>query len=239
MQHNYTILEGEIIMARKIEVVDDNPEWEKQFKEEAKKIKAILGKNCVEIHHIGSTSVKGLKAKPVIDIMPVVKDISLVDGQNAQFEALGYECMGEFGIPGRRFYRKGGDNRTHHIHIFQKDNTAQIQRHLAVRDYLRSNKEKAEEYAKLKTKLAEEFTYDNDGYCEGKDAFMKELEQEALAWQEKQNHIGTCMSLGMCFGVAMGSAFGATFGNMSLGMCYGIGIGMCLGLVVGYAKTKK
>ena len=215
-------------MARKIEVVDYNPEWEKQFKEEAKKIKAILGKNCVEIHHIGSTSVKGLKAKPVIDIMPVVKDISLVDGQNAQFEALGYECMGEFGIPGRRFYRKGGDNRTHHIHIFQKDNTAQIQRHLAVRDYLRSNKEKAEE-----------FTYDNDGYCEGKDAFMKELEQEALAWQEKQNHIGTCMSLGMCFGVAMGSAFGATFGNMSLGMCYGIGIGMCLGLVVGYAKTKK
>ena len=134
-------------MARKIEVVDYNPEWEKQFKEEAKKIKAILGKNCVEIHHIGSTSVKGLKAKPVIDIMPVVKDISLVDGQNAQFEALGYECMGEFGIPGRRFYRKGGDNRTHHIHIFQKDNTAQIQRHLAVRDYLRSNKEKAEEYA--------------------------------------------------------------------------------------------
>ena len=215
-------------MARKIEVVDYNPEWEKQFKEEAKKIKAILGKNCVEIHHIGSTSVKGLKAKPVIDIMPVVKDISLVDGQNAQFEALGYECMGEFGIPGRRFYRKGGDNRTHHIHIFQKDNTAQIQRHLAVRDYLRSNKEKAEE-----------FTYDNDGYCEGKDAFMKELEQEALAWQEKQNHIGTCMSLGMCFGVAMGSAFGAAFGNMSLGMCYGIGIGMCLGLVVGYAKTKK
>lgn len=226
-------------MARKIEVVDYNPEWEKQFKEEAKKIKAILGKNCVEIHHIGSTSAKGLKAKPVIDIMPVVKDISLVDGQNAQFEALGYECMGEFGIPGRRFYRKGGDNRTHHIHIFQKDNTAQIQRHLAVRDYLRSNKEKAEEYAKLKTKLAEEFTYDNDGYCEGKDAFMKELEQEALAWQEKQNHIGTCMSLGMCFGVAMGSAFGAAFGNMSLGMCYGIGIGMCLGLVVGYAKTKK
>lgn len=226
-------------MARKIEVVDYNPEWEKQFKEEAKKIKEILGKNCVEIHHIGSTSVKGMKAKPIIDIMPVVKDISLVDGQNTQFEALGYECMGEFGIPGRRFYRKGGDNRTHHIHIFEQSNTTEIERHLAVRNYLRSHKEKAEEYAKLKTRLAEEFPYDSEGYCDGKDAFMKGLEREAIAWQEKENHVGTCMAIGMCFGVAMGSALGTAFGNTSLGMCYGISIGMCLGLAVGNATSKK
>ena len=69
-------------MARKIEVVDYRPEWAVMFKEEAKKIKKILGKNCIGIYHIGSTAVKGLPAKPIIDIMPVVKDLSLVDAHN-------------------------------------------------------------------------------------------------------------------------------------------------------------
>ena len=171
-------------MARKIEVVEYDPEWEKKFKAEAKEIKRILGKNCVEIHHIGSTSVKGMKAKPVIDIMPVVKDLSLVDAHNAEFEALGYECMGEYGIPGRRFYMKGGDERSHHIHIFEQSNKTEFERHLALRDYLRNHPEDAKAYAELKTKLAEEFTYDNDGYCDGKDAFVKALEQKAIAWQK-------------------------------------------------------
>ncbi|HJB45607.1 MAG TPA: GrpB family protein [Candidatus Mediterraneibacter surreyensis] len=69
-------------MARKIEVTDYRPEWESMFKEEAKKIKKILGKNCIGIYHIGSTSVKNMASKPIIDIMPVVKDLSLVDAHN-------------------------------------------------------------------------------------------------------------------------------------------------------------
>lgn len=222
-------------MARKIEVVEYNPEWEKKFKLEAKEIKRILGKNCVAIHHIGSTAVKGMKAKPVIDIMPVVKDLSLVDGHNAEFEALGYECMGEYGIPGRRFYIKGGDQRTHHIHIFEQSNKTEILRHLAVRDYLSSHPEDAKAYGELKTKLAEEYAYDNDGYCDGKDAFVKELEQKAVSWQKKQEHIGTCMSLGMCFGVSIGLCIGTALGKTSMGMCYGISFGMLLGLAYGYS----
>lgn len=169
-------------MARKIEVVAYNPEWAKMFEEEAKVIKAILGENCVAVHHIGSTSVEGLFAKPIIDIMPVVKDISLVDAHNVQFEAIGYECKGEFGIPGRRFYMKGGDNRTHHIHIFENNNRTDIERHIAVRDYLRTHPNDADEYGKLKMKLATEFTYDNDGYCDGKDEFVKALETKAIEW---------------------------------------------------------
>lgn len=66
-------------MARKIEVVAYRPEWEEMFTEEAEKIGKILGENVIDIYHIGSTSVKNLWAKPVIDIMPVVKDISSVD----------------------------------------------------------------------------------------------------------------------------------------------------------------
>ena len=197
---------GGELMARKIEVVDYRPEWDTMFKVESKKIKKILGKNCVGVYHIGSTLVKGLPAKPIIDIMPVVKDISLVDAHNGEFEALGYECRGEFGIPGRRFFAKGGDNRTHHIHIFEQSNQTDIQRHIAVRDYLNAHSDTAAEYAALKKKLAAEFPFDNDGYCDGKDEYMKSLEEKALHWQEKQNRISLGISLDLMFGIAFGSA---------------------------------
>ena len=193
---------GGELMARKIEVVDYRPEWDTMFKVESKKIKKILGKNCVGVYHIGSTSVKGLPAKPIIDIMPVVKDISLVDAHNGEFEALGYECRGEFGIPGRRFFAKGGDNRTHHIHIFEQSNQTDIQRHIAVRDYLNAHSDTAAEYAALKKKLAAEFPFDNDGYCDGKEEYMKSLEEKALHWQEKQNRISLGISLDLMFGIA-------------------------------------
>ena len=195
---------GGELMARKIEVVDYRPEWDTMFKVESKKIKKILGKNCVGVYHIGSTSVKGLPAKPIIDIMPVVKDISLVDAHNGEFEALGYECRGEFGIPGRRFFAKGGDNRTHHIHIFEQSNQTDIQRHIAVRDYLNAHSDTAAKYAALKKKLAAEFPFDNDGYCDGKEEYMKSLEEKALHWQEKQNRISLGISLDLMFGIAFG-----------------------------------
>lgn len=195
---------GGELMARKIEVVDYRPEWDTMFKVESKKIKKILGKNCVGVYHIGSTSVKGLPAKPIIDIMPVVKDISLVDAHNGEFEALGYECRGEFGILGRRFFAKGGDNRTHHIHIFEQSNQTDIQRHIAVRDYLNAHSDTAAEYAALKKKLAAEFPFDNDGYCDGKEEYMKSLEEKALHWQEKQNRISLGISLDLMFGIAFG-----------------------------------
>ena len=180
-------------MARKIEVVDYRPEWETMFKEESRKIKKILGKNCAGIYHIGSTSVKNMPAKPIIDIMPVVKDLSLVDAHNKEFEALGYECRGEFGIPGRRFYAKGGDNRTHHIHIFELGNEKDTLRHIAVRDYLSSHPDTAAEYAALKKKLAEEFPYDNDGYCDGKEE-LHEVHWRKNRSAGRQNKTINCFS---------------------------------------------
>lgn len=226
-------------MARKIEVVNYNPEWPKMFREEARQIKKILGRNCVAVYHIGSTSVKGMKAKPIIDIMPVVRDLAKVDALNPRFEALGYECMGEYGIPGRRFYRKGGNNRTHHVHIFAQSSRTEIQRHLAVRGYLMSTPQKVKEYSDLKTYLAQAYSDDCEGYCEGKNEFMKQLETEALQWQEKQNHVSRYMSVGMCLGMAIGCAFGAASGNVGTGMSTGMCIGLCLGLAYGSNKTKK
>lgn len=95
----------------RVEVVDYNKEWTGLYKREAKLICNILGDLLTGIHHIGSTSVEGLKAKPIIDIMPVVKKIEEVDAFNLEFEKIGYECMGEFGIKGRRYFRKDKDER--------------------------------------------------------------------------------------------------------------------------------
>ncbi len=127
----------------KIQVVGYNEKWPLLFRQEAEKIKKILGAELIDIHHIGSTSVKNLSAKPIIDIMPVVKDIALVDSYQKEFETLGYEAMGEFGIAGRRYFRKGLEFRTHHVHVFEESNLKDIERHLAVRDYLREHPQDA------------------------------------------------------------------------------------------------
>lgn len=168
-------------MPQHITVTEHSPAWAEAFKTEAEIIKSILKDNCVAVHHIGSTAVAGLKAKPVIDIMPVVKDLEQADLRAAEFEKNGYEYLGEFGIKGRRYLRKGGDERTHQIHIFEKSNVKEIERHLAVRDYLRAHKDVAEEYGKLKEKLALSYPYDIEGYCDGKQDFMLKLERAALA----------------------------------------------------------
>lgn len=137
----------------------------------------------MEIHHIGSTSVAGLAAKPIIDIMPIVHNLEDVDKVVSEFENIGYEYMGEFGISGRRYLRKGGEERTHHIHIFKENNTYDIERHLAVRDYLRTHKDICDKYAKLKKELAKRYPYDIGGYCDGKNEFVKQMEREALEWR--------------------------------------------------------
>ena len=171
-------------MPQHITVVSDDPVWNLKFKDEKQKIEAILKNDCFGVFHIGSTSVKNLDAKPIIDILVVVRDLSLVDAKQTEFENLGYEYLGEFGIKGRRYLRKGGDERTHQIHVFKHDNLDEIIRHLAFRDYLRTHKDVCTEYAKLKKDLADKFPYDINGYCDGKDNFVKEHEQKALAWYD-------------------------------------------------------
>ena len=80
-------------MPQHIVVTEYNPKWPEMFERESEKIKQILGANCASIYHIGSTSVEGLAAKPIIDIMPVVKDLESVDLISSEFEAIGYESV--------------------------------------------------------------------------------------------------------------------------------------------------
>ncbi|MFD1021002.1 GrpB family protein [Thalassobacillus hwangdonensis] len=170
---------------RKVEVVKFDETWSRKFEEEKEKLRNIFGNELVAVHHIGSTSVEGLKAKPIIDILPVVKDIEKVDSFNEQMEAIGYEPMGEFGLPGRRYFRKGGDQRTHHIHMYEESNN-EIDRHLAFRDYLRTHPDERERYGNLKEELAKQYPNDMESYINGKDSYVKEMERKALDWYEKR-----------------------------------------------------
>lgn len=168
-------------MAQYVTVVDYDSNWLLLYQRERQKIADVLQDNCIALYHIGSTSVPGLAAKPVIDIMAAVKSLEKTDEKAAEFEKLGYEYMGEFGIKGRRYLRKGGDRRTHQIHIFGVDNMGDIVRHLAFRDYLRKNAEEAERYAALKKQLAERYPRDIEAYCRGKEDYVAAVEKTALA----------------------------------------------------------
>ncbi len=169
---------------RKVEVVPPDRNWHTAFALESAQIALALGDNATTIHHIGSTSISTIHAKPIIDILVEVENIAKVDDRNSQMQALGYECMGEYGIPTRRFFRK--DNaagiRTHHIHTFEV-NSAQVKRHLAFRDYLNAHPDAAQQYSKLKQELAKQYPNDIQGYMDGKAEFIHEIDLKAAEWQ--------------------------------------------------------
>ena len=164
---------------RKIEVVKYDPSWPERFTEESNLLRKTLGDIAVAVHHIGSTAVPGCAAKPIIDILVEVTDLAVLDARNRDMELIGYKPKGEFGIPGRRYFQKGGDNRTHQIHAFIAGDV-NVSRHIAFRDYLRSNPRVAEEYGALKKKVTETCDNDIEKYCDGKDAFVKHHEEIAV-----------------------------------------------------------
>lgn len=129
-------------------VAPPNAAWPDQFKAEADRVREALGVNVVDIHHIGSTAIPGIFAKPVIDILLVASNLRFLDDCAPDMVRLGYEVMGEFGIPGRRYFRKDSPEgvRTHQVHAFQVG-SADIHRHLVFRDYMRSNPSAAASYS--------------------------------------------------------------------------------------------
>lgn len=163
---------------RKVEVVEYDSAWKDLFESEKNKLETVVTTNVVSIFHIGSTSVVGLSAKPVIDILLVVKDLSALD--DSAIERLGYKSLGENGISNRKYFSKGGEERTHHIHAFQFDNIMEIQRHLAFRDYLRINDADRNQYGKVKQDLANRYPFNMEQYIAGKDKLVKEIERRAL-----------------------------------------------------------
>jgi GrpB-like predicted nucleotidyltransferase (UPF0157 family) len=169
---------------RKVEVVPHNPTWHEVFAEASQHIANALGERVVAIHHIGSTAIANIYAKPIIDLLVEVDDIAAVDQYSQAMQRLGYEALGEYGIPGRRYFRKDNSDgiRTHHVHAFQVGDD-QVARHLAFRDYMKAHPEVAQQYSQLKRTLAAQYPTDIDAYMDGKDEFIQAVDRQASEWR--------------------------------------------------------
>ncbi|MCY7568021.1 GrpB family protein [Bacillus safensis] len=148
-------------------------EWVKEFESEKKQIIEVIGKYIVNVHHIGSTAVNGLSAKPIIDI--AIEINHFLDGEQCvtALQGLGYSYRGTNVLPERHYFSKG-EPRTHQIHMYQTGNRYLLEQ-INFRDYLRSNELARSEYQQLKLNLSRVNKNDKHKYAEGKTEFVKSI----------------------------------------------------------------
>ena len=151
---------------------DYREEWPRLFERERSAIAAVIGDDVLAIEHVGSTSVPGLAAKPIIDIAIAVTSFEAAAALVAPLEGIGYVHRGEFGIPRRRYFVRG-EPRLFHIHM-NEATSADYLDHLRFRDALRADVALARRYAQLKRQLAARYPTDRLAYTEAKTAFIRE-----------------------------------------------------------------
>ncbi|WP_282941577.1 GrpB family protein [Paenibacillus sp. RC67] len=167
---------------RKTIVAEWTPEWAVRYSEVARLLKDILDTELVRIHHIGSTSIPCIGyAKPIIDILIEVVNIEVISSFNEAMHDEGFSPKGENGIPGRRYFTKGGDQRTHHVHIFEVGHPS-IAAHLDFKAYMLEHPQDAADYGQLKLRLAEQFPESVHQYQDGKRSLLENLVQKAAIW---------------------------------------------------------
>ncbi|MBB6022191.1 GrpB-like predicted nucleotidyltransferase (UPF0157 family) [Paenibacillus sp. JGP012] len=166
-------------MEKPVVIEEYNENWAFEYQREAQRIKQILGVHCIAIEHIGSTSVPGLGAKPIIDFMVGVHDLGEVDTWINPLAALGYEHVYHKEFPNRRFFRKGQWRAgTHHLHIYTYGGE-EWKNIILFRDYLQIHPDIRKQYEQLKQGLAEKYRNDRDAYTNAKHPFIMDVIQKA------------------------------------------------------------
>ena len=161
------------LRAGTVMLIPHTEEWHRLFDEEQRRLGDAIGTVALAIEHMGSTAVRGLAAKPIIDIAVAVRDIDDVALCVRPLQSIGYIYRGELGIPGRHFFC-AGEPRTHHLHMSELT-SEHWWRHLLFRDCLRDHPETRGEYEELKMSLADRYGNDREAYTEGKSAFIQSL----------------------------------------------------------------
>jgi GrpB-like predicted nucleotidyltransferase (UPF0157 family) len=155
-----------------VRVVDYDASWPLRFQTLETRLRSLLGDERVRIEHIGSTSVPGLAAKPVLDIDVVVRAASELRPTIRRLEEAGYLHEGDLGVPGREALRWPAGGERHHLYLLVAG-SPELRRHLALRDALRADGVLREEYATLKRTLAQRFPADRRAYTSGKSDFIE------------------------------------------------------------------
>jgi GrpB-like predicted nucleotidyltransferase (UPF0157 family) len=160
-----------------VRLVPYTPEWKQLYKMEKVSLQDRLDAYILDIQHVGSTSIPGMLAKPIVDIAIAIADFEEARVCIPLMEELEYEYKGEFGIPHRHYFVKG-DPRTFHVHMSEID-SLEWENTILFRDYLCQHTDIAKEYAQLKISLALKYPQDRTAYMEGKTAFVEGVIQLA------------------------------------------------------------
>lgn len=173
-------------MSFPVELVKYNPKWPEQFEEEKRLILKTFQDFTIQVEHVGSTSISGVSAKPIIDIMVGIESLAEVDRYIELFKTIGYDFNPEWEdrFPERVALYKSDNGNKIHLYIVEF-NTDYWLRHIQFRDYLREHPEVAKEYNKLKEELAKKYRDDQAAYTSGKSKFFKEIERKARKKHQK------------------------------------------------------
>ena len=156
-------------------VLPYDEKWKQDFTSIKSELLQSLGDIAISVEHVGSTSVEGLAAKPIIDIDVVVKKEQINDAILA-LANIGYIHEGDLGIPGREAFKYFGKEhlQRHHLYVCA-DDSLELKRHLAFRDYLRTHPDAVDEYSKIKIKAANLYPDDIDKYMEYKAPVIEKI----------------------------------------------------------------
>lgn len=157
--------------------------YDEQWRQDFLKIKAeltnALGQLAIGIEHVGSTSVRGLSSKPIIDIDVVIKDDSVLENVISALGEIGYQHEGNLGIDGREAFKYDGKEhlQKHHLYVCPED-SPELKRHIAFRDYLRTHPDAVREYSHIKEEGAKQYPEDIEQYIEHKSPFIEKIYAE-------------------------------------------------------------
>lgn len=161
---------------KKVIVLPYDASWKTAFNDIRRELEAALGDLAVSIEHVGSTSVEGLSAKPIIDIDVVIRDYSVFDAVVRKLASVGYIHEGDLGIKDREAfkYTHKPHLQKHHLYVCPQD-SAELRRHITFRDFLRSNPDAVQEYSAVKETAARLYPEDIDGYIAYKSPCIERL----------------------------------------------------------------
>lgn len=162
-----------------IAVLPYDERWEQDFEQIRRELQAALGPLALRIEHVGSTAVRELSAKPIIDIDVVIRDYSLFGKVTAALKEIGYQYEGDLGIAGREAFRYDGKEhlQKHHLYVCP-ENSAELKRHLALRDYLRAHPDAVRAYSRIKEEGAALYPDDIERYIQHKSSFIEKIYRE-------------------------------------------------------------